>query len=852
MTTTALSSRKLKPLLHQCGYAGPLLQEQVPVEGGRTVPLVGFAHSPFDARSACIAVIEGNGDSRAAVTYYRHLGAPIVFVVRPDYLEWWKQGRHQPEQIQSVPAARVQGFFDKHAPEMEPEKVYRAKAWASVDHGYQLSFVDFGLIPVIEEEVGKDLTRLIERTVGLLAKRLAPAGKPSAQEGQWILRSAFWMVAAKILKDKQVPGFFTLDLMDVNRVFRQVADHYGERGSVILYSGPKEQALRDAAQNIKQFSYLGHVTTESLSYIYESALVEKEVRQKLGIHSTPPCLVDYIIGRLARWIQEIPADRRHVFEPACGHAAFLVAAMRLLRDHLPPALKASDQRKKYLRSHLHGIEKDPFALEIARLSLTLADIPNPNGWLLQCKDMFSGDILKTRAQKSMVLLANPPFENFGAKEKAECVRKQAPVTYVNKTAEMLGRTLPHMPEGSVFGVVVPQSMLQSQKAKPLRQYILSNYEIADICLFPKMFRFSDMESAVIIGRKLRARQERQATFYSSVREGDVARFREDRSVSWQTSIPIQRFAQCNWDMQVPDMPQIWEWCATFSRVTELADVGQGLSYKAASSLPGKAKTVERAPFTGSVPGYAFVGRDSMIHGSPQAVNMNLDLRVIAAPRWGADIGKPQVLLNYARVSRGPWRLKAFIDQGGHAVTSRFIVVRPKSSSVPLLYLWALLNSPLANAYTYTHLPRRDNVVGVLRQLPVPNASESQIRGVVLAASSYLETARTLGDTLSNGPGQCRLRELLLKLDAEVLRLYCLPARMERTMLDIFAEKQRAGVPMAFRRYYPDGFTPCFHLYEYLSENYQRSTAGELRKQTTPQASQAFLAALDNAMRDFKE
>ena len=33
---------------------------------------------------------------------------------------------------------------------------------------------------------------------------------------------------------------------------------------------------------------------------------------------------------------------------------------------------------------------DPFALEIARLSLTLADVPNPNGWALTEADMFSG------------------------------------------------------------------------------------------------------------------------------------------------------------------------------------------------------------------------------------------------------------------------------------------------------------------------------------------------------------------------------------------------------------------------------------------------------------------------------
>jgi hypothetical protein len=35
-------------------------------------------------------------------------------------------------------------------------------------------------------------------------------------------------------------------------------------------------------------------------------------------------------------VREIPVNERSVFEPACGHAAFLISAMRLLTDLLPP------------------------------------------------------------------------------------------------------------------------------------------------------------------------------------------------------------------------------------------------------------------------------------------------------------------------------------------------------------------------------------------------------------------------------------------------------------------------------------------------------------------------------------
>ena len=88
---------------------------------------------------------------------------------------------------------------------------------------------------------------------------------------------------------------------------------------------------------------------------------------------------------------------------------------------------------------------------------------------------------------------------------------------------MLSRTLPHLRPGAVFGVVVPQGFLYSTQAAALRAFMTRNFEIAEICLFPdKIFTFSDMESAILLGR--RARKPRLAAYrvhYRQVREPDV-------------------------------------------------------------------------------------------------------------------------------------------------------------------------------------------------------------------------------------------------------------------------------------------------------------------------------------------
>ena len=171
-------------------------------------------------------------------------------------------------------------------------------------------------------------------------------------------------------------------------------------------------------------------------------------------------------------IQSMQRPNRAVFEPEYGHAAFLIAED--LRDILPNNYSDPKAQQTYLRKRLRGYEIDSFALEIARLSLTLADIPNPNGWDLRCGDMYAGDILQQNAKTATVPLANPPFEDFTAREKSKYAEQGIGLHYANKTSEMLSRVLPALPAEAVFGVIVPQTILVSRKAAGLREELVHN------------------------------------------------------------------------------------------------------------------------------------------------------------------------------------------------------------------------------------------------------------------------------------------------------------------------------------------------------------------------------------------
>src|ERR1700678_4205786 len=171
-----------------------------------------------------------------------------------------------------------------------------------------------------------------------------------------------------MLHDKDVERFVRLDFGDVDQVFERVARHYGQSAEAIITSETKRKALQIASNRIAATIDLRLASTEALAYVYENTLISREMRKGLGTHSTPSYLIDYIVGRLSPWIAAMKQEERSVFEPACGHGGFLVAAVRLLTSLLPPSEATPAQRRTYLRQRIQGHDIDSFALEIARLS----------------------------------------------------------------------------------------------------------------------------------------------------------------------------------------------------------------------------------------------------------------------------------------------------------------------------------------------------------------------------------------------------------------------------------------------------------------------------------------------------
>jgi hypothetical protein len=851
------SAKDLEPHLRQCGYGDHQLAIPFKFDAVE-VPIVAFAGKPWDAWSACIGVVDTDGNSRAAAGELWTLGVPTVFVCRREGVDWWAMGPDGPKpDPRPIAWSEIGHALGKERESLSPSRIYASKLRKPGASTRQLWFFDVGLMPAVERKRGEVLTGLVEDVIRGLRERLGTR-LHSRQAQEDVYRTVFWLLAAKILHDKHVPNFKQIELRDVDQVFQRIGRHHGETERFPPFGKTGRRAIDAAAARIATCGSLADVSSESLAHVYENALIDKtaesrkrkkaseryDIRKELGIHSTPSVLIHHILAQLWPLIEEIEVEDRHVFEPACGHAPFLTAAMRWLREW--GSGDAPDDSHRYLRTHLHGLEADPFAVELARLALTLADEPHGNRWDVTPGDMFETNVLANHAGKARILLANPPYERFTDGQRKHYKRRGADITAQTKAVEMLERTLPVLAPGSVFGVVMPVGVLHDSESRALRRRLLDDCELAEIDVFAdNLFEHSDHEAAVLLGRRCAGGVRRETLVYRRVREHGMAAFKDRFVFSSHHQVPLARFAEsADAALRLPDLPEVWDLLSGNHTIESIADVGQGFSF-ARAGLIERARAAGGRKTSDAVPAFLDGVRSLCICQTPSEVWLRPARTPVKPWRSGNHTGRPQILVNYSPIMRGPWRIKALLDERGHAVTNSYATVRPHADGPPGRFLWAVLNSPVANAHVYSHAMKRHIYDSLIAAMPLPSRWQDAVSEIVQTANRYVALVREPDRFSLRGDDDGAVRHALLQMDAAVLRAYDLPPRLERQLLDLFTGVERKGVGCEFRGYYPPGLDAYVPLHELISEEYARSTLGRLREAPRT-GSPTVLAALRGA------
>jgi len=307
----------------------------------------------------------------------------------------------------------------------------------------------------------------------------------------------------------------------LRQVFRHIARTHGT-------GAPENPALSDDhAPHRRDFATL---PPDILGRVYEHCLdhpihldsaghpaIEKTstARKSAGVFYTPTSVVDYIVGQtlgrqLGAPVSLTDTQAPKILDPACGSGSFLIAAYQHLLDrHLAQSQqeKRSDnllekedgtqsltpaERIRILLAHIHGVDIDPQAVELTKLSLTLLTLaPGTSGPLpdldqnIRCADALTpADTFDWPAAfpKAFTrggfdcIIGNPPYlfgEHLDPAE-TESLKQRFPAAADQADAyqfflELTGRLANR---SAATGMLVPDAVLARSGCKTIRGLLL--------------------------------------------------------------------------------------------------------------------------------------------------------------------------------------------------------------------------------------------------------------------------------------------------------------------------------------------------------------------------------------------
>jgi hypothetical protein len=787
-----------------------MLDEATPT---RLIDLAAFAQDPPSYRSACFGVAVLDSYDANALQQYRALGAPQLLVLSPDrgeVLRWRVSANGPPTFIERIDAEHLRAAFRAHQNEWSPASILRAKAIGFARGPVQLDFFDSGLLPTLEGMTHDKLDRLL-RDVIATSKAIYAEHHDSDPDYEGLFRLVFRFIASKMLANRGYPGEYWLD-EDPQRVIAAVDAFYFQQaaGETVL----QDRAVQEVAWGkIRNAFLFNNLSVEALAYVYENTLVSDRNRELLDTHATPPQIAEYVIQQLP--LEELPQDARRVFEPFAGHAPFLIAALGRLRTLLPATLSASARHDYFVRM-LSGMEIDAFAREVARYSLILADYPNPDGWDIAQADVFTSPRTSEYLQRAAIVLCNPPFSD----RLVRGVKVDKRIGAAKRAVEALNRVMQHPPKQ--LGFVLPKVFVSGQEYRDARRRLADAYQNIDVVALPDtVFQHSDVETVLVIAHSGRSDSPRRRVI--GVAKQDYQQFLQIGVPTWQEVLPTGLAdATSSPVLWRTPLERVWDALKHLARLGDVAEVHRGIEYRFA--LRDQADNlVSSQPRVGFSPGLLNVREGFEPFNVFPSTFLNMDPAVMRRDAYKLLWDKPKVIANAARLSRGPWTIAAATDMQGIVCYQQFHGIWP-ATKVALTVVAAVINSPIANAFVSMHRTSRHNQVNIVKDIPFPTFTERQVETISSLVHQY-QMYRALWREQPKRAEEIEAacRELLAKIDAQVLAAYDLPPRLEKQLLDTFTGYERPG-PVQFTGYYPPGFQPAIPWRIFVSPAYQSSGA----------------------------
>lgn len=391
--------------------------------------------------------------------------------------------------------------------------------------------------------------------------------------------------------------------------------------------------------------FLGETITLNASH-HAQVETKPEVRKSGGVYYTPQPIVEYIvektIGPLLDGATPKQAAKLRIVDPACGsgsflivafqylvdwHAAYYAARPRLARKHLETMASgavrlSTEERKRILLSCIHGVDIDPQAVEVTKLSLLLKVIegqrqlelhlgrilPDLEANILCGNSIvdtdYPQDLLGTEARiapfnwqtgfpqvfhsgkKFDAVIGNPPYFSvdavWGKKDpRLAYLRDHYPSVYTDKTDVLfyfLARAT-QICDGEI-GFIVSRAFLEADKARKLRGWLSVNTRIREVLDFRDAMVFkASINTAIIRLTKSKAQTRVPFRRYAAKQlpVGYTAATLAANPDIVETTVPMTALGAAAWNFgNTTDQALIAKIDAAGTHVGEILHIGQGM------------------------------------------------------------------------------------------------------------------------------------------------------------------------------------------------------------------------------------------------------------------------------------
>lgn len=749
----------------------------LPARPVREVDAAAFWDGPASYRTAALGVVRTavNETARETVEATRSLGAPFLVVIDGDEASMWTYTASGATQIRSTSASEWQTLLADRA-KFGPGPIRQLKALQVREDTPSTGLLfDPRTLYTIQANTQLALDEMLTQFLSHFDGEKVATGQLSLQTHYEVLFPlVFRLLAGKILIDRGDSRVASVDADDPRQVVATVESLYSLPTQRLQWTKTRVRQLTAAWLALREGLYVRNVAADDLAFVYENTLITPETRKAFGTHSTPYSAADYVIRSL-RLPEGNAAAQLRVYEPFAGACVFLTAALRRFKELFPQSWSVAKVHE-HLVSHFVASEIDPFACEIARLALILADYPNHNGWRITREDLFKPDRLAERVSQCDVLLCNPPFEDFD--ESLSGLSAHKPVVLL----DAIVKTPP-----SFVGVVMPSGFSSHKVYREHIRRICEIYGDVEVMQLPEgVFRHASIGAEILIAQCRRDVDTRdEITLRKSVvRRADWPRFTQTLQTSNSDMVQVDPRTSPGLVALRP-LRRVWEYLAESPVLGGVVEMHRGLEWTTDQSEASRLKATP-----GFRRGLHRSGESLAQFEVKQAVYLDTRASNLRGGAVNYPWASPKLIANAIRTSRGPWRLAATVDTHGLLVSQQFYGIWLRESQEPLLSLielCAILNSPVANAFSFVHDEQKHLRKETLQKLPLPSARIS--REVESLIGEYMSASEgDDGPLFSSRPKSAQ--DLLMEIDALVLRAYDLPPRLERELLRFMNDGQR--------------------------------------------------------------